>query len=207
MKQNSSHNISKTSGFKPDVIIYTDGGCHNNGPRKGDGAWAFVEYHEDAEQAIVHCGAMIETTNNRAEMMAIIQGIQYYAEHTNILVISDSGYVIKGYNHPAYLDTWLRNGWQTSSGGSVQNQDLWLRILGLTYNHGVKFQLIHGHYKDPNKTHAFWNSIVDRACTHVIRSNIPIEYQTFVYDFNTKKFKDHYMAEYDIVQPDGGKHE
>lgn len=188
MKQYLFQSISKISGFEPDVTIYTDGGCHNNGPRKGDGAWAFVEYHDGDDDALVHCGTMIDTTNNRAEMMAIIQGIQHYAEHTNVMVISDSGYVVKGYNHPSYLDTWMRNGWKTSNGNDVLNPDLWLQILGLTYNHGVKFKLVRGHYKDPNPTHALWNSIVDRACTNIIKNNIDVTHAVYTYDFKTKKF-------------------
>lgn len=188
LKPNSLPSTSRTTGFEPDVVIYTDGGCHNNGPRKGDGAWAFVEYHDGADEVLVHCGTMVDTTNNRAEMMAIIQGIQYYAEHTKVLVISDSGYCVKGYNHPAYLDTWMRNGWKTSTGNPVLNPDLWLHILGLTYNHGVKFQLIRGHYKDPNPIHALWNSIVDRACTNIIKNNIMVEHAVFAYNFETKQF-------------------
>lgn len=177
-----------TSGFNPEHIIYTDGGCHNNGPRKGDGAWAFVEYAEDVDDVFVHCGAMMDTTNNRAEMTAIIEGIRHYAEHTQLLVISDSGYCVKGYNHPAYLDTWMKNGWLTSSGNPVLNPELWMTILGLTYNHGVKFQLVKGHYKDPNPIHAFWNSIVDRACTHIIKNNILRDRLTLKYNLKSKKF-------------------
>lgn len=177
-----------TSGFNPEYIIYTDGGCHNNGPRKGDGAWAFVEYAEGVDDVLVHCGAMMDTTNNRAEMTAIIEGIRHYAEHTQLLVISDSGYCVKGYNHPAYLDTWMKNGWQTSSGHPVLNPELWMTILGLTYNHGVRFQLVKGHYKDPNPTHAFWNSIVDRACTHIIKNNILRDRLTLNYNLKSKKF-------------------
>ena len=181
-------NESKNSGFNPDAIIYTDGGCHNNGPRKGDGAWAFVEYHDGADQADVHCGTMKETTNNRAEMMAIIMGIRNYDFHTNVMVISDSGYVVKGYNHPSYLDSWICNAWRTSSGGIVQNIDMWQTILALAFNHGVKFNLIRGHYKDPNPTHALWNSVVDRACTNIIQNHIDVTHAVYTYDFKTKKF-------------------
>lgn len=176
------------TGFNPQHIIYTDGGCHNNGPRKGDGAWAFVEYVEGVDDVLVHCGAMMESTNNRAEMMAIIEGIRHHAEHTQVLVISDSGYCIKGYNHPAYLDTWTKNGWQTSSGTPVQNVDLWMTILSLSYRYGIKFQLVRGHYKDPNPVHAFWNSIVDRACTFIIKNNVLRDRVTLKYNIPTKTF-------------------
>lgn len=182
-----SSSISQTTG--PDYIIYTDGGCHNNGPRKGDGAWAYTKYEKDVPITCVVCGTMFETTNNRAEMIAIIQAIKSCPDHSSVLIISDSGYVVKGYNHPAYLDTWMRNGWVTSNGHPVMNIDLWMEIMALTYNHGVKFKLIKGHYKDPNQEHALWNSVVDRACTHIIKNNILTDSMTLIYDFKTKKFE------------------
>lgn len=195
MNAPKSQDISKIIGFDPDAIIYTDGGCHNNGPRKGDGAWAFVEFNGDANTVLVHCGAMKDTTNNRAEMQAVIEGMKHYPEHTNILVISDSGYIVKGYNHPSYLDTWMRNAWHTSSGGEVQNIDLWQEILGLTYRRGIKFQLVRGHYKDINPTHALWNSIVDRACTNIIQNHIDTRHAVYRYNFATKSFTLEYNLE------------
>lgn len=188
MMQKSSVNTSKNPGFNQDVTIYTDGGCHNNGPRKGDGAWAFVEFREGEDDVLVHCGAVTDTTNNRTEMLAVIFGIRNYSEHTNVHVISDSGYIVKGYNHPSYLDSWIRNAWRLSAGGEVQNIDLWQKILGLTFNHGVKFTLVRGHYKDPNPTHALWNSIVDRACTHIIQNRMEARLATLSYNMKTKKF-------------------
>ncbi len=173
--------------FKPDVIIYTDGGCHNNGDRKGDGAWAFVEYQEGANEVLVHCGSMTGTTNNRAEMMAVINGIKNYPKHTKIRVISDSGYIVKGYSHPSYLDTWVSNGWKTSSGGDVLNVDLWEQLLSLSFTYGIKYKLVRGHYKDPDKLHALWNSIVDRACTNIISNYIDTEHAVFQYNISTKK--------------------
>lgn len=188
---------SGTKAFKPDAIIFTDGGCHNTGPRKGDGAWAFTEYHGDAEVALVYAGCMMDTTNNRAEMMAVINGIKHYREHSNILIVSDSGYVVKGYNHQSYLDTWSKNGWKTSSGGDVLNVDLWQELLSLSYRYGLKFRLIRGHYKDPDKTCALWNSIVDRSCTTVIKNNMISELTMFDYSFKTNKLTEHVSVNID----------
>lgn len=194
--QRQSRSTSPTTGGPPDYTIYTDGGCHNNGPRKGDGAWAYTKYEKDAPITCVTAGTMMMTTNNRAEMMAIIKALQSCPDHSNVLIISDSGYVVKGYNHPAYLDTWMRNGWVTSTGSKVLNVDLWLEILALTYCHGVKFKLIKGHYKDPNLEHALWNSVVDRACTHIIKNNIMTDMMTMTYDFSTKKFNNGFRYPY-----------
>ena len=188
MKQLQCPSTLNVSGF--DHVIYTDGGCHNNPPRKGDGAWAFVDFKDgiiDESNIIVHCGCMMDTTNNRAEMVAVINGILNCGGGSKIMVISDSGYVVKGYNHPSYLDTWIRNGWHTASGDDVKNVDLWKLLNSLAYHNGIKFKLIKGHYKDPNSTHAYFNSIVDRACTHIIQNNIIGEHVTLKYNPNGGK--------------------
>jgi len=104
-------------------------------------------------------------------MLAIINAIKHYDTHTSINIISDSGYVVKGYNHPAYLDRWIQNNWRTSTKSPVLNRDLWEIILSLTYTYGVKFNLIRGHYKDNNPVHAYWNAIVDRACTWIMHNH------------------------------------
>lgn len=190
---NTSRDSSSTSRISG-CEVYTDGGAHNNDPQKGLGAWAFAQYDKDAtsdDTIDVYAGHIVEeTTNNRAEMMAVIQAVKFYPIHTNIDIISDSGYVVKGYNHPAYLDRWVANGWKLSTNKPVLNQDLWQQILNLSYQYGVKYRLIKGHYKDPNPTHAFWNSIVDRACTFIMQEQIMDEYTLLKFNLGTKKFVD-----------------
>lgn len=169
-------------------IFYTDGGSYNTASGnmdKGTGAWAFVEFNENLDNAIVFCGYESDTTNNRMEMMAVINAIRYGSDAA-INIISDSGYVVKGYNHPAYLDKWVANGWRTSSGGKVLNQDLWNEILALSYHNAIRFSLVRGHYKDPNPTHALWNSIVDRACTWVMQNYRGKDVIELQYNFNDK---------------------
>lgn len=161
--------------------------CHNNGELKGLGAWAFVEYGNN-ETVSVHCGRVNDTTNNRTEMLAVINALCSCPDGSVVNIISDSGYVVKGYNHPSYLDTWLKNGWKTSSGSEVMNQDLWQQLIALTYHYGVKFTLVRGHYKDPDPTHALWNSIVDRACTHIMRSGICVEHTVMLFNVKEKRF-------------------
>jgi len=121
-------------------------------------------------------------------MLAIINAIRHHDEHSDITIISDSGYVVKGYNHPSYLDAWMKNNWRTSSGSEVLNRDLWNEIIALTYRYGIKFKLIRGHYKDPDRTHAFWNAIVDRACTFVMQNDIDTDHIIMEFNMKTKKF-------------------
>lgn len=147
-------------------VFYTDGGCHNeSGNLKGIGSWAFVEYDEDSDEVIIYARKVLDTTNNRTEMLAIINAILSCDIGTEVHIISDSGYVVKGYTHPSYLDKWISTGWRTSNNKPVSNIDLWQKILVLSYHYNLKFTLVRGHMKDKNPIHAYWNSLVDRACT------------------------------------------
>lgn len=184
-----SENMLK-NGIKDRIItIYTDGGCHNeNGNMKGIGAWAFAVYDEDnTDDITVYAQRVVRTTNNRTEMMAVINAISFCEPGSKVKIISDSGYVVKGYTDPAYLDRWVSNGWKTSGNKQVSNIDLWQKILGLSYHYILQFQLIRGHMKDKNHIHAYWNSIVDKACTKLMN----IEYDGIVkmtYDTKAKSF-------------------
>lgn len=172
--------------------IYTDGGCHNeSGDLKGIGAWAFVVQDENSDEVEVYAQRVTDTTNNRTEMMAIINAISFCETGSEVHIISDSGYVVKGYTDPAYLDKWVSNGWKTSNNKDVSNIDLWNKILRLSYHFRLKFTHIRGHMKDRNPVHAYWNNIVDRACTMVMHDPKFKDYDgivKLVFDKQTKSF-------------------
>lgn len=178
--------------------MYTDGGCHNTGDRKGDGSYAFLIVDDDTIDngyVDVFCGFVQDTTNNRMEMLAVIKGIEYVDNNTadmrpNIDIVSDSGYLVKGFTNPAYLDRWLSNGWKTSNNKPVQNRDMWMKLNKMSWFIGINFIHIRGHKKDRNKTHAFWNDICDKACTYVM-NELPTAGFLFTlrYDLRLKTFE------------------
>lgn len=119
---------------------------------------------------MVYGGYLDSTTNNRTEMLAIINAIKTICETgTTVNIISDSGYVVKGYTDPAYLDKWVANGWKTSNKKPVMNQDLWEEMLKLGWSNAFYFTHIRGHKKDKNHLHAYWNDIVDKCCTYLMK--------------------------------------
>lgn len=181
--------VSSVSGIPN---IYTDGGCHNeSGALKGIGSWAFVVQDEESDQVEVYAQRVTDTTNNRTEMMAVINAISSCEVGSAVNIISDSGYVVKGYTDPAYLDKWVSNGWKTSNNKDVSNIDLWQKILGLSYHYRLTFTHIRGHRKDKNPTHAYWNEIVDRACTTIMHDPKFNGYEgivKFIYDKRTQAF-------------------
>lgn len=174
--------------------MYTDGGCHNTGDRKGDGSYAYLLLQDpiSTEYIDVHCEFIGDTTNNRTEMLAVIEGLKHLESnnHKYVEIVSDSGYLVKGWTHPAYLERWVTNDWKTSTNTPVQNKDLWLELQRLSWHVGFKFIHIRGHNKDKNLGHAFWNDICDRACTYMINKlPNPGFLVTLRYHFKTRKFE------------------
>ena len=172
--------------------IYTDGGAHNeNSDLKGLGAWAFAVQNENSDEVEVYAQKVTNTTNNRTEMMAVINAISFCKTGSKVKIISDSGYVVKGYTDPAYLDKWISNGWRTNNNKQVSNIDLWQKVSMLSYHYQLQFVHIRGHMKDKNPVHAYWNNIVDKACTFMMHE---IEYDydgvvKLIYNKQTKEFK------------------
>lgn len=173
------------------MMIYTDGGSYNNGDRKGDGSWAYLVLDENTDNIIVTCEFIQNTTNNRTEMLAVIEGLKYLnnlGHKDNVTIVSDSGYLVKGWTDPSYLERWIANGWRTSTNTPVQNQDLWEELQRLSWHIGFNFIHIRGHNKDKRVEHAYWNDIVDRACTWALDNKMLGMVVTLSYDRNTKKF-------------------
>lgn len=125
------------------LTYYTDGGCD---PNPGRGAWAFVCL-ENNQTGTGHDG---ETTNNRMEMMSVIQAAEhgFKQDCTNIYITSDSKYVVKGFNEWMY--GWEKNGWKKRGDGNrmveVKNVDLWKRLY--EFRHVVKLRWVKGHNGD-----------------------------------------------------------
>lgn len=145
------------------ITIYTDGGCYNvaSTEARGVGAWAYVRMGD--KEPIIVAERNLDTTNNRMELLAIINAINDLPEHSKILIVTDSGYVINGIT--SYIDRWMHNGWKTVSGKDVLNRDLWIQLNALTYHYSIAWEHIRGHRKCPIPERSYWNSIADSACT------------------------------------------
>lgn len=130
------------------IRIYTDGACSGN---PGPGGWAMVVNTED--QCKHYSGHDISTTNNRMELMAVVQCLRRILEHGGnsdvYEIYSDSAYVVNSINNK-WLDRWNAGGWKTQKGEDIKNRDLWEqanRYLVEVANAGqrVKFIKVKGH--------------------------------------------------------------
>lgn len=177
------------------ITIYTDGGAYNNNghDKAGLGAYAFLEPIREADGYVkVYTGRYdTDMTNNKAEMLAVIYGINTISEmhHDDIInVITDSGYVYKGVTDPAYLDKWISNGWRTSNKQPVLNKGMWMVLNTIRWHNRLRFTHIKGHNKDRSVTHAYWNDICDRACTYTMNCLEEGFKYTLLYSTITKSF-------------------
>jgi ribonuclease HI len=122
------------------IRIHTDGACRGN---PGPGGWAWASGPDEYAS-----GAEAHTTNQRMEVMAVIEALREHPEGP-VEIVSDSNYVVKCFHDKWYLG-WLRRNWKNSKGQSVANRDLWEALLPLVLESGreVTFSWVKGHSGD-----------------------------------------------------------
>lgn len=125
------------------VEMFTDGACSGN---PGKGGWATILRYEGHEKEL--CGGEIETTNNRMELTAVIEGLKALKEPCRVRLYSDSQYVINSITK-GWVYNWQRNGWRKSDKTRAQNVYLWEQLLPLLKEHQVEFVWVKGHDGHP----------------------------------------------------------
>ena len=129
------------------VILYTDGACSGN---PGPGGWGFIMEHPDSGKRLARSGGEAQTTNNRMELMAVIEGLSALKQPCRVEVVSDSAYVLNGLS--SWMKSWKANGWRRREGKTwkeVKNVDLWQRLDELMQIHSLQFTKIKGHAGHP----------------------------------------------------------
>ena len=125
------------------VQLYTDGACRGN---PGRGGWGAILVWGSYEKEM--SGGERETTNNRMELLAAIEGLSALKEPCEVTVISDSKYVVEAVNK-GWVYSWESNNWRKSDKKPAQNVDLWEHLLALMEEHIVTFEWIEGHNGHP----------------------------------------------------------
>lgn len=132
-----------------EVTIYTDGAARGN--PEGPGGYGTIVIYVDSkgvEHIREYSGGYIKTTNNRMELMAAIIGLEALTKPCNVLLFSDSQYLIKAFNEN-WLEGWVKKGWRRSGNDPVKNVDLWKRLLLAMEPHKVTFSWVKGHNGHP----------------------------------------------------------
>jgi len=129
------------------VDIYSDGACKGN---PGIGGWGVLLRFGDHEKQL--CGGELDTTNNRMELMAVIEGLKSLNRACKVRVHTDSQYVQKGISE--WLASWKRRHWKTSAGQPVKNKDLWELLDQQASRHAVEWHWVRGHSGHPENEEA-----------------------------------------------------
>ncbi len=138
----------------PKVVLYTDGACRGN---PGPGGWGVLLRYGDREKALY--GYAAETTNNRMELQAVIEGLRALKRPCRVELNTDSQYVMQGLND--WLPGWKRNGWKTAAKKPVKNRDLWQALDAEVQRHDIDWRWVRGHSGVPGNERA--DALANRA--------------------------------------------
>lgn len=120
------------------VEMYTDGACSGN---PGPGGWGVLLRWNGVEREL--CGGEEETTNNRMELAAAINGLLSLKRPVKVAIYTDSTYVKDGITK--WIFNWKKNGWKTAAKKPVKNADLWQELEKALARHEVEWHWVKGH--------------------------------------------------------------
>lgn len=143
------------------VTLISDGACLGN---PGPGGWAALLRFGEHEKML--SGGEADTTNNRMELSAIIEGLRSLKEPCQVQIITDSKYVMDAFEQ-GWLKSWIANRWRTSANKDVKNQDLWQELLAETNRHKIAWSWVKGHSGHPD------NEAVDKAARKAAETFAP----------------------------------
>lgn len=151
-----------------DVVIYSDGACKGN---PGPGGWGVVLRYPAKNVEKNLKAAQPRTTNNRMELSGAIAGLKALKEPCNVMLYTDSKYVIKGIEE--WIEKWVANNWRTGTNKPVKNKDLWEELWKQTRRHSVTFNWVKGHSGD--KYNDLADELANSAIQDLLASDCDIE--------------------------------
>ena len=143
----------------PHVEIFTDGACKGNPGPGGWGAWLRNGEHEKEI-----CGGEANTTNNRMELMAVIEALTALSRPCDVVLHTDSQYVQKGISE--WIHGWKKRGWKTAAKEPVKNADLWQALDAAQARHQVEWRWVRGHNGHAGNERA--DQLANRGCASVM---------------------------------------
>jgi len=133
--------------LNPRIEIFTDGACSGN---PGPGGWAAILRSGAHERELA--GGEKHTTNNRMELMAVIEGLKALKARSAVTVHTDSRYVMDGAEK--WLAGWKVKGWKTADKKPVKNEDLWRALDSELAKHDLTWRWVRGHSGHPENERA-----------------------------------------------------
>jgi ribonuclease HI len=134
------------------IIVHTDGACIGN---PGAGGYGVVLQHGEHRKEI--SAGFKETTNNRMELMAVIEALKALKSPSNVMIYSDSKYVVETMQKGS-AQKWSEKGWMRTKKDKARNTDLWGMLLDLCHKHNVTFSWVKGHAGNIENERCDWLS-------------------------------------------------
>lgn len=142
------------------IALYTDGACSGN---PGPGGWGVVLMYQDNKKEM--SGYQADTTNNRMELTAVIQGLTAIKTTAiPITIYTDSKYIVDAINQN-WLTGWVQKGWVNAAKKPVANRDLWEELLRLNQKYQPQYVWVKGHSTNP------YNNRCDELAVSAIKNN------------------------------------
>jgi ribonuclease HI len=126
----------------PVVILYTDGACSGN---PGPGGWGAMLIWNGKRKEI--SGGEPDTTNNRMEMRAVIEGLKALNKPCHVKIHSDSALIINAFTK-GWIKSWQKKGWRKADKKPVENRELWEEMLNVSKPHKLSWIKVKGHSDD-----------------------------------------------------------
>lgn len=140
------------------VTLYTDGACSGN---PGIGGWGAILMYSGHEKTI--SGAVDNTTNNRMEITAVIEGLKCLKEPCQVDVYSDSAYTVNAFVR-GWIFEWAHSNWRKTDNKPLLNADLWQQLYSLARVHKLNFIKVKGHADNE------YNNFCDKLATTAIKN-------------------------------------
>jgi ribonuclease HI len=129
------------------VTMFTDGACRGN---PGPGGWGVLLVSDSKEKELY--GGASDTTNNRMELMAAIEGLRALKRHGGVTIYTDSEYLRRGITE--WIEQWKRRGWKTAAKKAVKNVDLWHALDDVVKGKEIEWHWVKGHSGHPGNERA-----------------------------------------------------
>tara|TARA_B100000614_G_scaffold262177_1_gene294587 strand:+ start:5313 stop:5753 length:441 start_codon:yes stop_codon:yes gene_type:complete len=143
------------------VRVFTDGACSGN---PGNGGWGVVIVKDN--EIGKYNGSENDTTNNRMELKAAIEGIKLATNGSPLTLYTDSKYVKDGIT--SWIENWKKNNWLTSSRKPVKNQDLWEQLDALNNEHQILWKWVKGHQIEKSEDSRY-NNLADALAREAVK--------------------------------------
>ena len=141
-----------------ELLVWTDGACRRN---PGPGGWAAIVVPPDGGDPVELHGGAAQTTNNRMEYTAALEGLRALPDRSRVCIVTDSRLMLDSMTK--WIAGWRRRGWRTASGDPVKNQDLVMALEAEIARHAsVRWHWVRGHETGAAHAHKALNDRADR---------------------------------------------